>query len=70
VLTIKSGFLPKFLGVLLILSGVAYVISCTVSIVFPAAIGTFTKVAMPLYFGEFIVVLWLAFIGARPRAEA
>lgn len=68
VLTIKSGFLPKFLGVLLIVSGVAYVITCTVAIVFPAAIGTFTRVAMPLYFGEFIVVLWLAFVGARPRA--
>jgi hypothetical protein len=71
VLTIKSGFLPKFLGVLLILSGVAYVVSCAIAIVFPAAMDTVSKLAMPLYFGEFIVVLWLAFIGAKPRsAEA
>jgi len=66
-LTIKSGFLPKFLGVLLILSGVAYVVTCATAIVFPA-VATVTKFMMPLYFGEFIVVLWLAFIGARPRA--
>jgi len=27
-----------------------------------------TLVAFPLYFGEFLVVLWLAFVGAKPRA--
>jgi hypothetical protein len=71
VLTIKSGFLPKFLGVLLILSGVAYVVTCAIAIVFPTSLSIVTKFAMPLYFGEFIVVLWLAFIGAKPRtAEA
>jgi hypothetical protein len=68
VLTIKSGFLPKFLGVLLILSGIAYVISCVTAIVFPARLETFNQFAFPVYFGEFIVILWLAFIGARARA--
>ena len=67
-LTIKSGFLPKFLGVLLILTGVAYVVSCATAVVFPGAIATVTKFMMPLYFGEFIVVLWLAFVGAKPQA--
>jgi hypothetical protein len=67
-LTIKSGFLPKFLDVLLILSGIAYVVSCVTAIVFPSGIETFNQFAFPLYFGEFIVILWLAFIGARPRA--
>lgn len=67
VLTIRSGFLPKFLGVLLILSGIAYVVSFVVAVVFPAHASTVYKLAMPLYFGEFLVVLWLAFIGARPR---
>lgn len=67
-LTIKSGFLPKFLGVLLILSGVAYVVSFGFAIGFPARLDTFNKFAFPFYFGEFIVILWLAFVGARPRA--
>jgi hypothetical protein len=29
------------------------------------------RLAFPFYFGELVVVLWLAFIGAKPRtAEA
>jgi hypothetical protein len=64
----KSGFLPRFLGVLLILSGVAYVVSCVTAVAFPAHVETVSRLAVPLYFGEFIVVLWLAFIGAKPRA--
>jgi hypothetical protein len=68
VLTIKSGFLPRFLGVLLILSGVAYVASCVAAVGFPAYVDTVSKLAFPLYFGELIVVLWLAFIGAKPRS--
>jgi Domain of unknown function (DUF4386) len=71
VLTFKSGFLPKFVGVLLILSGVAYVLACATAILFPARLETLNTVAFPLYFGELIVILWLAFIGARPGiAEA
>lgn len=68
VLTIKSGFLPKFLGVLLILSGAAYVVSFVIGLVSPALVSTVYTFALPLYFGEFIVVLWLAFMGAKPRA--
>lgn len=70
ILTIRSGFLPRFLGVLLILSGIAYVASSAAAIGFPEYVGTVRRFAFPLYFGEFIVVLWLALVGARPRAEA
>jgi hypothetical protein len=66
-LTLKSGFLPKFLGVLLIITGVAYVVTCVTAIVFPAQLEAVNKVAFPLYFGELIVVLWLAIVGAKPR---
>ncbi len=70
-LTMKSGFLPKFLGVLLILTGVAYVVTCVTAIVFPAQLAAVSKVAFPFYFGELVVVLWLAVVGAKPRmAEA
>jgi uncharacterized protein DUF4386 len=68
VLTIKSGFLPRFLGVLLILTGVAYVVTCVAAVVFPARLDSVSKLAFPFYFGELIVVLWLAFMGAKPRA--
>jgi Domain of unknown function (DUF4386) len=69
-LIIKSGFLPKFLGVLLILSGAAYLVACAVAILFPAGLETLNQVAFPLYFGELLVILWLAFIGARRRSVA
>jgi len=65
-LTIRSGFFPKFLGVLLYLSGVAYIVTFVVALAFPDFAGVVRKVAMPLYFGEFVVVLWLAIVGARP----
>jgi hypothetical protein len=67
-LTIKSGFLPKFLGALLIISGVAYVATSITAVGFPEQLATVNKLALPLYFGEFIVVLWLAFVGAKPRS--
>jgi len=69
VLTIKSNFLPKFLGALLIITGVAYVASSITAVGFPDHVAAVNKVALPLYFGEFIVVLWLAFVGAKPRAD-
>jgi hypothetical protein len=68
VLTIKSDFLPSFLGWLLIVTGVAYIVTCVTGILYPTELGHITKLMMPAYFGEFIVVLWLAFVGARPRA--
>jgi hypothetical protein len=69
ILTIKSNFLPKFLGALLIITGVAYVASSVTAIGFPDHVAAVNKLALPLYFGEFIVVLWLAFVGAKPRTE-
>ena len=66
-LTIKSGFLPKVMGVLLILSGAAYVAACVAGIGFPAQAPAIKQFAFPFYFGEFIVVLWLAIVGAKPR---
>ena len=69
-LTIKSGFLPKFLGVLLIITGIAYVVSCVTAVVFPEQVDAVYKLALPLYFGEFIVVLWLAIVGAKPLMES
>lgn len=68
ILILKSGFLPKFLGVLLLVTGIAYVASSIASVGFPDAVAIVRKIAFPLYFGEFIVVLWLAFLGAKPRA--
>ena len=71
ILTIKSGFFPKVLGVLLMVSGFAYVASCVTSVVFPAHLQTVSQVVMPLYFAELPMVFWLLIMGAKaPRVEA
>ena len=64
-LTIKSGFFPRVLGILLMFAGVAYVVSCVTSIVFPASLSVVSKVMMPLYFGELPIVIWLLVMGAK-----
>jgi hypothetical protein len=67
-LTIKSGFFPRVLGILLMFAGVAYIVSCVTSIVFPASLSVVSKVMMPLYFGELPIVIWLLVMGAKePR---
>lgn len=69
ILTIKSGFFPRVLGILLMAAGFAYVVSCVTSIVFPASLPVVSKVMMPLYFGELPIVIWLLVMGAKePQA--
>jgi hypothetical protein len=52
---------------LLVITGGDYVVSSVAAVAFSAYIDTVRKPALPLHFGEFIVVLWLAFMGAKPR---
>jgi hypothetical protein len=71
ILTIKSGFFPRVLGILLMVAGFAYVVSCVTAIVFPAHLALVSKVMMPLYFGELPMVIWLLVMGAKvPQVEA
>jgi len=64
-LTIKSGFLPRILGVLLMLAGLGYVMTCVTYILFPEQLPAVSRIAMPLYFGEVPIILWLLVMGAR-----
>jgi hypothetical protein len=68
ILVFRSGFLPRFLAVLLFLAGAAYVATFVTTTVFPAMTGAALRVAMPFFFGELLVVLWLAIMGARPAS--
>lgn len=68
-LVIKSRWFPRFLGVLLILAGVAYLAVSFTSIVYPSYRGTVDRVALPFYAaGELLIILWLAVRGARVPA--
>lgn len=66
VLTYKSGFLPRILGVLLLIAGSAYVLSAISFFVLPAYYGTIFWGAAPVYgLGEISFIAYLLFKGAR-----
>jgi hypothetical protein len=67
-LTIRSGFLPRFLGVLLIINGIAYLALSISGLVFPQYEPFFSKYTFPLLFGEVAFMLWLVIKGAREPA--
>jgi hypothetical protein len=67
-LVIRSGFIPRVFGVLLLVAGVAYLASSVTSLVLPEYRSAVSRAMMPLYFGEIPVIFWLLFKGARaPR---
>lgn len=71
ILVIKSGFLPRVLGILLMVAGFAYVTSSVTSIALPAYRHVVSQAMMPLYFGEFPIIFWLLIKGAKvPQVEA
>ena len=70
ILTIKSGFFPRFLGYLLFASGIGYVVTGSTFVVLPAQLHVVSRFMSPLYFGEVAIVLWLAILGAKVPREA
>ncbi|HLI94480.1 MAG TPA: DUF4386 domain-containing protein [Candidatus Baltobacteraceae bacterium] len=66
ILVYKSGFLPKTLGVWLVLNCFAYVAQSVTGILWPQYIETVENFAFPVQFGEVAIMLWLVIMGARP----
>jgi hypothetical protein len=66
ILVYKSGFLPRILGVWLVLNCFAYVAQCVTGIVWPQYVETIENLAFPVQFGEVAIMLWLIIMGARP----
>lgn len=65
ILVIKSGFLPRILGVLLMVAGFAYLTNSLTSIVLPAYRPVVSQILTPLYFGEVPIIFWLLIKGAK-----
>jgi len=64
---IRSGFIPRFLGVLLLVAGPGYIASSVGELVLPqyaAAIGQVTSV---LTLAELPIIFWLLIWGAKPQ---
>jgi len=71
VLVFKSGFLPRFLGVLLIAAGVGYVADSITPLLLPGyenVVGRIAIIALTL--GEPALILWLLIVGAKDQPFA
>jgi hypothetical protein len=65
VLVMRSGFLPRLLGILLILNCFGYVAASLTSLLFPGYASVVSLVVMPTLLGELWIMLWLLIRGAR-----
>jgi hypothetical protein len=64
-LVYRSRFLPRVLGVWLIMVGFAYLALSLTGLLFPAYEQKIWNFARPILFGEVAIMLWLAIIGAK-----
>src|SRR6184192_4077522 len=65
-LAYKSRFLPRFIGVWLIINGVAYVVLSFTGLFFPDYQNKMFAFSQPALFGELAIMLWLVIKGANP----
>ena len=66
-LVYRSRFLPRLLGVWLMLNCCAYVAVSVTGIMWPPYQARVFNAAFPIMFGELAIMLWLIVIGARER---
>lgn len=65
ILVIRSDFLPRFLGVWLMINGVAYVLMSIAGLIAPQYYGLVSNIAIPAMIGEVVFTFWLLFGGAN-----
>src|SRR5437879_125933 len=62
----KSRFRPRFIGVWLIINGVAYIVLSLTGLFFPEYQDNVFTFSQPALFGELAIMLWLVIKGANP----
>jgi len=67
ILVIRSGFIPRVLGFLLMMAGFAYPVNSFTSLLLPQYADTVSQFAMVLYFGELPIIFWLLIWGAKEQ---
>ena len=67
-LVIRSGFIPRVLGVLLLVAGCAYVVDSTTTLVLPQYAKVVANIAGVLEIAELPIILWLAIWGAKTQS--
>jgi hypothetical protein len=66
-LVYRSGFIPRILGVLLIINCFAYVIPSFTTVLLPQYKDVVARIALPFLLGEAAIVLWLLIKGTRDQ---
>jgi hypothetical protein len=66
---IRSGFIPRFVGIAVMIAGFGYVMSSSVFLFLPASAQSFGQLAQILGVGE-LAFFWLLIWGAKPQPWA
>ena len=70
-LMLRSGYLPKTVGALMLAAGLAYLASGFTSVVSPSLSAVVSPwLLIPCFLGEASVALWLLLTGAKGRTQA
>jgi hypothetical protein len=69
-LVVRSRFLPRLLGIWLIVGGVGYLALSLAGLLFPQYEDIVFTVVQPAFLGELAIMLWLLIKGANVRALA
>lgn len=64
-LVYQSRFLPRFLGIWLLVNGFAYIVLSFTGLLLPQYADSVYKFAFPAFFGELALMLWLLIKGAK-----
>src|SRR5262249_34044090 len=67
---IRSGFIPRIVGVLLIVAGCGYVASSFTDLALPQYAHAVDRVTSITNLGELSIIFWLLIFGARPQRGA
>jgi len=67
-LVYRSGFLPRFIGVWLMINCFGYVALSVIALLFQPYYNTAFNVLQPILFGELVIMLWLLIKGAKVPA--
>ncbi len=66
----RSGFLPRFLGVWLIINGFAYLAMSFTGLQLPQYEDMVSNIAFPAILGEMAFMLWLVIKGATTQPSS
>lgn len=69
-LVYRSGFIPRFIGVWLVLNGLSYLVLSATGLFSPEHSNMVRNVTTPVLFGEVALMLWLLVRGVRVKSSS